>query len=196
MTELSEWIPDDRLRDWLGVERDEQTTELASLARTLGRSVIVAQSVSAGGSGIVSGGLSIGGTGFQWRTGGGADEGGRIGSAPALLDEFGRFVASFRDRWPALLVVDGPGAGEHVETLRMLGVLPGCYVVVAAETDAADGGVAIAPWPPGRLTSMLERRMAGSSVRPDLALAGIVERAAGNPRRALVLLNEAIDAGR
>jgi len=185
--DLSGWIPDERIRSWLGVDPESDADLLVNAARRLSDAVTTAQHVR-GSSGSSNGLVARLGM-IGWPGDNGDGEGARIGTITGAATELTALAARIAKLSRMIVVVEGPGAGAMTPDLAFVGNLPGADLVVEGPAPAADATVVIRPWPAGRLRELLLRRATGVG---EATIAAAADGAKGNPRRAIRALRLAI----
>jgi hypothetical protein len=189
---FAEWIPNDRLRNWLGVDPDTDADHLARLARRLSGAVAEVQSARASqpGSNALFGRLAV----LQWQPNQGSADGARVGTFGGVVEELTLLLRHLSKLTRTLILLEGPGAASIAGDVAFVGTMPACDVVVEGAPAAADARVVIAPWSRDRLASLLERRAPAGADIPAWAIVAAAESAEGNPREALRRLRLALSA--
>lgn len=186
--DLSGWIPDDRIRGWLGVDPQSDADVLVNAARRLSESVTSAQRVrlTPGKSNGLAARLGM----IGWPVEGESDsDGARVGTISGTSAELTALVGRIAKLSRSIVVLEGPGAGAMTPDLAFVGNLPCCDLVVEGPALVVDAAVVIRPWPEARLRELLQRRA------PDADAASLttaVESAKGKPRDAIRALRSVV----
>jgi hypothetical protein len=190
--DLSGWIPNDRLRNWLGVEPETDVDSLGETAKRLAQSVTAAQQVRAADrqTGMLNASLGL------LRLHGPGDEGeaARVGSLAGATEELSTIIQQIAKVGRTLIILEGPGAADAASAFAFTAGLPACDVLVEGNAGSADARVLIGEWTADRLFELLLRRAPAGVEVPEWAARGAPDSAGGNPREAIRRFRLAITA--